>query len=58
MEKHKLLILPILVFVLMAGVLDRPALAKVTRLTVFYPSTGTIKNLQALRKTGFLIFLT
>ena len=54
MEKHKLLILPILVFVLMAGVLDRPALAKVTRLTVFYPSTGTIKNLQALRENGFL----
>jgi len=54
MKKNKSLIVLILIFVFLAGLSDGVAAAKPIRLTVFYPSIGTIKNLQALREKRFI----
>lgn len=54
MEKNKTLICLILVVVLLSGLFDGLALAAPIRLTAFYPSIGTIRNLQALREKGFI----
>ena len=54
MDKNKTLICLILVVVLLSGLFDGLALAAPIRLTVFYPSIGTIRNLQALREKGFI----
>jgi len=54
MEKHKIFMVAALAVILLAGVLDRPAPAGTIHLTVFYPSVGTIKNLQALREKKFI----
>ncbi|NMC66071.1 MAG: C26 family cysteine hydrolase domain-containing family [Acidobacteria bacterium] len=54
MENNKVFVVAILALTLIAGVFYCSAPARTVRLTVFYPSVGTIKNLQALREKGFI----
>ncbi|MDD8021378.1 MAG: gamma-glutamyl-gamma-aminobutyrate hydrolase family protein [Acidobacteriota bacterium] len=54
MKKFRVLSAVLLVFILITGVFHSPGLSRPVRLTVFYPSIGTIKNLQALRDKGFI----
>lgn len=55
--KTKRLLLSILISLILISGLSAPALRAQSgevRLTVFYPSVGTIRNLQALRENGFI----